>query len=213
MNPLGGSVPERYKRLMFPRSTDEPIAVFQRWLKAAKAHKDILEPTAMALATSTPEGVPSVRMVLLKGCDARGFVFYTNFESRKGGELAVNPRGALCFFWPALERQVRVEGSIEKVSEAEADIYFASRGRDSRIGAWASRQSRELKGGTRGLLTAAAKYALRFKGEDVPRPPHWGGFLLRPERIEFWQHGTARLHKRMEFCKSGKGWKTRRLFP
>ena len=198
---------------MFPESTDDPVAVFGAWLEEAKSRKDVAEPTAMCLATSTPEGVPSARMVLLKSADARGFVFYTNLESRKGGELTANLNAALCFFWQPLGHQVRVEGVVEPVSAAEADEYFASRARQSRIGAWASKQSRELEGGTKQLLAEAAKIALHYPVGEIPRPPHWSGFRLVPKRIEFREQGDFRLHKRLAFTREGSGWNAERLYP
>lgn len=189
----------------------EPIEKFQAWLEdAGKAN--IKEPTAMCLATTTPEGIPSARMVLLKEADERGFTFYTNLESRKGSELAANPRAALCFYWAALDRQVRVEGKAEPVSEEEADGYFASRALKSRIGAWASRQSRPMAG-KRELMKRVAEFTAKFAVGDVPRPPHWSGFRIVPERIEFWQQGAFRLHDRKVYTREGDGWQTEVLYP
>ena len=171
-----------------------------------------VDPNAMVVASVSPEGRPSARVVLLKDFDARGFVFFTNYESRKGRELAANPGAALLFFWPELERQVRIEGRIEKVDAAAADAYFASRPRLSRLGAWASAQSAPLP--DRATLEAAFVQAeQRFPGEDVTRPPHWGGYRLVPVRFEFWQGRPSRLHDRIEYRKDDKGWQIGRLAP
>ena len=166
----------------------------------------------MALATADAQGRPSVRMILLKGHDARGFVFYTNLDSRKGGELAANPNAALLFHWKSLRRQVRVEGPVEPVSDAEADAYFASRARESQLGAWASDQSRPLDR----RETFEARYqetAARFDGGDVPRPPRWSGWRVMPERIEFWSDRAFRLHERRLFTRAGTGWSEGLLYP
>lgn len=170
------------------------------------------DPEAVALATADAAGRPSVRMVLLKGVDARGFVFYTNFDSRKGEQLTANPHAALCFHWKSLERQVRVEGPVARVDDAEADAYFDSRPRESRIGAWASRQSRPLSDRLE-LEKAVARYAARYAVGRVPRPPHWGGFRIAPARIEFWRSRPFRLHERILYVRDGAEWTTQRLYP
>jgi pyridoxamine 5'-phosphate oxidase len=170
------------------------------------------EPTAFALATADAEGRPSARMLLLKGFDPDGFVFYTNLESRKGRELEENPRAALCFFWQPLELQVRIEGDVTRVSDAEADAYYASRPRGSRIGAWASEQSRPL-GSYEALVERVREYEARFGEGEIPRPPHWSGYRLDPVRIEFWQGRASRLHERERFDRAGDGWTVRNLYP
>ncbi len=191
-------------------STD-PYALFSDWLGEA-TRSEPNDPNALCLATCTPDGRPSARMVLLKGHDARGFVFYTNLESRKGGELAANPFAALCFHWKTLQRSVRVEGAVEPVSEAEADEYYASRARGSRIGAWASRQSRPLEGRW-ALEKAVADYTLKFGVGAIPRPPFWSGFRVVPARIEFWRDMPFRLHERRVFHAEGTGWREEALYP
>lgn len=189
-----------------------PIAQFTQWLEEAKAHPQISEPTAMALATVGAGGLPAVRMVLLKAHDERGFVFYTNYQGRKGRELLAHPKAALCFYWMALEKQIRIEGAVEKVSDAEADAYFASRMTLSKIGAWASNQSETLE--SREVFEhKVAEFEKKFEGQDVPRPPHWSGFRVIPQNIEFWQQGNGRLHERELFERKGDGWTTRVLYP
>lgn len=189
----------------------DPIELFDDWFRAAR-ESGLLLPESMAVATATPDGAPSVRMLLLKGVDERGFVFYTNYGSRKARELDANPRAALCFHWGILERQVRVEGRVERVSREESQVYYASRPRGSRVGAWASKQSEALA--SRAELEARVKrYDEEYAGDDIPLPPFWGGYLLRPEVIEFWQGKANRLHERLEFRRSGAGWATRRLHP
>lgn len=191
--------------------SDDPFALFDGWLAEAKASEPN-DPNAMALATADADGRPSVRMVLLKGHGPDGFVFYTNREGRKAGELAANPQAALLFHWKSLRRQVRIEGAVTIVSDAESDAYFASRSRDSQLGAWASDQSRPLA--DRQTFEArfdAAK--ARFDGGDVPRPPFWGGYRVVPETIEFWQDRAHRLHERRLFTRSGEGWNEGLLYP
>ena len=173
---------------------------------------DILEPTAMALGTADARGRPSVRMVLLKGFDERGFSFYTNLESRKAAELAENPVAALCFHWQPMEVQVRIEGRVEPVSEAEADEYFASRPRGSQVGAWASKQSRPLPDRSE-LEARIAEIEARFADAEIARPGFWSGYRVVPERIEFWYGRASRLHEREVFMRSGDGWEVERLYP
>ena len=193
-------------------STDlDPFAHFESWMaEATKSEPN--DPNAVCLATATPEGIPSARMVLLKGLDPRGFVFYTNLESRKGGELAANPHAALCFHWKTLHRSVRVEGAVEPVTGAEADAYYASRARGSRIGAWASRQSRPLEGRF-ALEKAVAEYTMKFGVSEIPRPAFWSGFRVLPKRIEFWRDMPFRLHDRQVFHRVGEGWQVEALYP
>ena len=191
--------------------TADPIARFSEWLTDAEASEPN-DPNAVALATVNAAGQPAVRMVLLKGLSADGFVFYTNQQSRKADDLAANARAGLLFHWKTLRRQVRVEGTVSVVNDAEADAYFATRGRVSRLGAWASDQSRTLP--DRATLEAKlAEVTARFDGVDVPRPPHWSGYRVAPERIEFWSDGEHRLHNRELFVRNGEGWATSLLYP
>ena len=191
----------------------DPIELFRQWLGDAEKSEPN-DPNAMALATADARGRPSVRMVLLKGVDGRGFVFYTNLDSDKGRQLAENPFAALCFHWKSLRRQVRIEGPVERVSDEEADAYYASRARDSRIGAWASKQSRPLSSRFE-LEKRVARYAAKYALGDVPRPPFWSGFRVLPERIEFWIDKPFRLHERLVFLRDGGdgAWVTQNLFP
>lgn len=189
----------------------DPIDLFNDWFKVAR-EAGILLPESFALATATPDGTPSVRMVLVKAVDQRGFVFYTNYESRKAAELEANPRAALCFHWSVLQRQVRVEGWVERVPAEESRAYFATRARGSRVGAWASHQSQPLSSRAE-LEERFMKFEREFEGADVPLPPFWGGYLLRPDRIEFWQGKADRLHERLLFQRAGDRWDTVRLYP
>ena len=189
----------------------DPIELFGAWFNAAKG-SGLLLPESMALATATPDGRPSARMVRLKGFDQRGFVFFGNYESRKAQELAENAQAALVMHWPVLQRQIRIEGSVTRLPTEESEAYFRTRPRGARIGAWASAQSSELE--DRKVLEARVKeYEEKFQGGDVPLPPFWGGYRLAPERIEFWQGRTNRLHDRLVFEKRGGSWVSKRLYP
>ena len=191
--------------------TSDPFELFDQWFAEARSAEPN-DPEAMALATADSAGRPSVRMVLLKGHGPDGFVFYTNREGRKGGELAANPNAALLFHWKTLRRQVRIEGPVEDVPDNEADAYYATRVRDSQLGAWASDQSRPLD--RRETLEARfAEVARRFEGQPVPRPPHWTGFRVVPRSIEFWSDGAHRLHERRLFVRDGDGWSEGVLYP
>ena len=191
--------------------SDDPFTLFDTWYAQAR-ESEPNDPNAVALATADSDGRPSVRMVLLKGHGPDGFVIYSNRESRKAGDLAANPQAALLFHWKSLRRQVRIEGAVMLASDAESDAYFASRGRDSQLGAWASDQSRPLD--SRETFEARfADVAARFEGGDVPRPPHWGGYRIAPDRIELWQDRAHRLHERRLFTRETGTWTEGLLFP
>ena len=189
----------------------EPLALFANWFGDAEKTEPN-DPNAVALATVDAEGLPDVRMVLLKGYDERGFVFYTNFESAKGVEILGSMKAAMCFHWKSLRRQVRLRGPVEIVSDEEADAYYASRARGSRIGAWASKQSRPLESRF-ALEKAVTEYTARHAIGDIPRPPYWSGFRIMPQTIEFWHDRPFRLHDRLVFSRDGEGWRTTRLYP
>ncbi len=191
--------------------SDEPIALFREWLQDAH-EQEVNDPTAVALATVDEDGMPDVRMVLLKDVDERGFTFYTNFQSQKGTELQATPKAAMCFHWKSLRRQVRIRGNVEVVSDAEADAYYASRPRGSRIGAWASQQSRPLESRF-ALEKAVAEYTAKYPIGEIPRPPYWSGFRVMPDTIEFWHNRKFRLHDRIVFARGDGGWGKTRLYP
>jgi len=191
--------------------TDHPLDLFRRWYQDARASEPDV-PDAMSLATADADGNPSVRMVLLKGLDERGFVFYTNFNSPKGREALTRRRAALNFHWKSLKKQVRIQGAVETVTEAEADAYFASRPRDSQIAAWASLQSEAMEERF-DLERRFAEYTAKFQGAPVPRPSHWSGLRVVPDVLEFWIDRPYRLHERMLFRRAGSGWSAARLYP
>ncbi|MBA2376038.1 MAG: pyridoxamine 5'-phosphate oxidase [Actinomycetota bacterium] len=189
----------------------DPVEQFRAWLSDA-FDANLVEPNAMTLATATSDGIPSARIVLLRGFDERGFCFYTNYEGRKGGELSSNPRAALVFYWGALERQVRIEGGVSRLSEEESGEYFASRPRGSRIGAWVSEQS-ELLEKREALEERVEELEREYADGEIPRPHFWGGFRVEPERVEFWQGRESRLHDRLLYERGGDGWGIVRLQP
>jgi len=194
-------------------SDRDPIERFQRLFTKAQAAGEPQHATAATLATSTTDGRPSARMVLLKGVDERGFAFYTNYESRKAAQLEANAHAALVFYWPTLDVQIRVEGPVTRVSESEADDYFASRTRQSQLGAWASLQSQPLQS-RRELIGRYLQEKAKRLGRPVPRPPHWGGYIVSPERIEFWESRLGRLHDRFLYTRDDDGdWHLEMLFP
>ncbi|MEX0759052.1 MAG: pyridoxamine 5'-phosphate oxidase [Tistlia sp.] len=196
---------------MFDSPPADPLSLFQEWLEEARASEPN-DPDAMVLASVGEDGMPSARMVLLKGCDAAGFVFYTNYDSRKGRQLLAHPKAALLFHWKSLRRQVRIEGPVEQVSAEEAEAYFASRPRQSQIGAWASDQSRPLES-RYALEKRVARFAAKHAVGSVPRPPHWSGFRILPRLLEFWKDGAFRLHDRFVYHREGEGWRIERLYP
>jgi pyridoxamine 5'-phosphate oxidase len=190
--------------------SDDPLRLFAEWFEQARAAVEV--PEVMALATATADGAPSARMVLLKGVDEDGFVFYTGYDSRKAAELAENPRAAIVFYWRPLGRQVRIEGTVERVPEEDSAAYFATRPRGSQLAAWASEQSRSLPSRD-DLERRYAEVEREYEGGDVPLPPHWGGYRLRPEAIEFWQHRENRLHERVLYTRAREGWRRQLLDP
>lgn len=190
---------------------NDPFLLFKKWYELAQEN-EINDPNAMCLATVNNEGMPSARMVLLKEFDEKGFVFYTNLESRKGHQLKDNPQAALCFHWKSIKKQVRVEGIVLPVSEDQADAYFASRPRGSQIGAWASKQSMPLKSFFE-LEKRVAKYTAKFGLKEIKRPDYWSGFIIKPERIEFWEDGKFRLHQRLVYTQQENKWITEKLYP
>ena len=194
-------------------AADEPFALFDAWLNEANKSEPN-DPNAMALATVDPDGLPDVRMVLMKGFDSEGFVFYSHIASQKGRELAANPKAALLFHWKSLRRQVRIRGNVSPVTDAEADAYFATRPKQAQIGAWASKQSQPLESRF-AFEQAIAKVAARYVVSDVPRPPGWSGWRISPLRIEFWHDRPVRLHDRIEFCRdaAGQPWSKTRMYP
>ena len=217
-DPLIPPTPSEADYLKRPLKPDEdlpqagdPIVLFRAWLAEAAASEPN-DPNAMTLATADPSGLPDARMVLLKEVDARGFVFYTNLGSAKGRELATNPKAALLFHWKSLRRQVRVRGAVEAVTAEEADAYFASRARHSQIGAWASDQSAPMEGRF-ALEKRVAEYGLKFGLGPAPRPPHWSGFRVLPDSIEFWRDRPFRLHERRLYVRADGGWTTQTLYP
>jgi pyridoxamine 5'-phosphate oxidase len=198
--------------LDFDHPPREPLEMAKAWLEHATASTGLPNPNAMTLATVDPDGGPSARIVLLRGLDEHGALFFTNYRSRKGRALAAHPRAALVLHWDVLERQIRIEGSVTQASREESDGYWASRGRDSRIGAWASQQSEPLES-REALVQANADFAARFDGQEVPRPEHWGGFRVALEHVEFWEGKPARVHDRIVYTADAEGWMIKRLSP
>jgi pyridoxamine 5'-phosphate oxidase len=208
-----GDLRREYARARLDESSvsADPITEFARWFdEAVKA--EVLEPNAMTLATANTDGAPSARIVLLKGFDARGFVFFTDYRSQKGTELERNPRAALVFYWPELERQVRIGGQVSTIAGEESEAYFRTRPRGSRISAWVSHQSQVI-GSRKQLEERVPELESRFPGDDVPLPPYWGGFRVAPTVVEFWQGRTSRLHDRIRYVRDGDGWRIERLSP
>lgn len=191
---------------------DNPFDLFNEWFDKAKKNKKIEEATAMSLATSTPGGMPNVRLVLLKKVDNEGFTFYTNIDSQKGRELLANPLAALCFYWPPLGKQIRIQGNVKLIPEAVSDAYFATRSRQSQVGAWASSQSQPMKGPWE-LKKNVAKFMAKYSILKIPRPPYWQGFKIIPHRFEFWKERTFRLHERLRYDRSNDTWEKTWLFP
>lgn len=198
--------------LAFEHTAADPIRQFETWFEEAQK-SEVPEPNAMTLSTASPDGRPSARIVLIKEVNDKGFVFFTNYESRKGQDIEANPFGALTFFWQPLERQVRIEGRLEKVNPAVSDAYFASRPRASQLGAWASPQSQEIQ--SRGILEIKEKnYEEKFAGQEIPRPEHWGGYILLPDYAEFWQGRSSRLHDRIVYeLQQNNTWNRKRIAP
>jgi pyridoxamine 5'-phosphate oxidase len=213
LNPAIADLRQDYRQaeLLETDINPDPIAQFQQWFDAAVA-AELPEPNAMTLATATPDGIPSARIVLLKGCDDRGFVFFTNYLSHKGQELAANPHGAIVFLWTELERQVRIQGQVEKITPEESDKYFYSRPAGSRLGAWASDQSQVIR--DRAILEQQmADLQAKYPDGNIPRPEHWGGYRVQPSVIEFWQGRSSRLHDRLRYRKQETTWVIDRLSP